>query len=75
MKRGPVQIAHAIGTAFTHVLNALLWGDAKVSFSARTGYAAYRGKVWGKVMAPVINLLLWSRNHCEEQARESGLIP
>jgi len=52
----------------------VLWGDAKQSFSARTGYALYRGKLWARIMAPVINLLLWSRNHCTEQAREAGLI-
>lgn len=75
MKRGPVQIGRALGTAFTRILNAVLWGDAKQSFSARTGYALHRGKRWAKIMAPVINLLLWSRNHCSEQAREGGLIP
>lgn len=75
MKRGPVQIASALGSAFTRVLNTFLWGDAKQSFSARTGYALYRGKLWAKAMAPTINLLLWSRNHCTEQAREAGLVP
>lgn len=75
MKRGPAQVTHALGAAFTRTLNAVLWGDAEQSLSARTGYALYRGKRWAKVVAPLIDGLLFSRNHCTEQAREAGLIP
>ena len=75
MRRGPTQILHALGSAATRLLNALLWGDAHQSFSARTGYALYRGKRWAKIVAPMIDALLFSKNHCTEQAREAGLIP
>lgn len=75
MKRGPVQIVSALGSAFTRTLNAVLWGDANQSLSARTGYALHRGKRWAKIVAPFIDGVLFSRNHCTEQAREAGLIP
>ena len=59
---------------FSHLLNALTGGDARVSFSARVGAAAYRGSVSASVIAALIDALLFSRNHCEEHAREEGLI-
>lgn len=75
MKRGPTQIAHALGSASTRLLNAFAWGSAKQSFSARTGYALYRGKRWAKIVSPIINFILQSRDHCIEQAEEADLIP
>lgn len=75
MKRGPTQIAHALGSASTRLLNAFAWGSARQSFSARTGYALYRGKRWAKVVAPVIDFVLRSHHHCVEQAKEAELVP
>jgi hypothetical protein len=71
MKRGPWQIVVALDL----LLNAILGGSARQTLSARTGYALYRGKRWARVAAPIIDGLLFSRNHCTEQAREAGLIP
>ncbi len=71
MKRGPAQI----GGAMTRLLNALTWGDGRTSFSARCGYALYRGKSWARLVVPVVDVLLQSRMHCVEQAQEAGLVP
>ncbi len=60
--------------ALSHLLNALTGGDARNSFSARTGAAMARGEAWARPVAWVIDRLLWSRNHCLEHAREEGLI-
>lgn len=59
---------------FSHLLNAITGGDARVSFSARTGAAAYRGSKVAKVITALIDALLFSKNHCLEHAREEGLI-
>lgn len=58
----------------SHLLNALTGGDARHSFSARTGAALARGEAWARPVAWTIDRLLWSRNHCLEHAREEGLI-
>lgn len=59
---------------FSHFLNALTGGDPEHSFSARVGRASFNGKVWAALTAGFIDLLLFSRNHCVEHAREEGLI-
>lgn len=63
-----------VGAALSHLLNALLGGNAMNSFSARTGAAAIRGEAWALVCERLINGLLFSRNHCREHAREEGLV-
>ena len=64
-----------LGWAATRLLNALTGGDPKVgSFSARAGLAKHEGKVWGVIAAALVDALLRSHNHCEEQAREDGLL-
>jgi len=70
MKRGPTQW----GLILTQALNALTWGSAQVTFSARSGYAAYRGKRWALwVAVPVIDAV-FGKDHCENQAIAEGLI-
>lgn len=59
---------------FSHFLNAVTGGDPRNSFSARMGMYASRGKGWAKVIAFLIDHLLFSRRHCIEHAREEGLI-
>jgi hypothetical protein len=59
---------------FSHFINALTGGDPDHSFSARIGAAVHRGKAWAAPIAGVIDLVLFSRNHCLEHAREEGLI-
>jgi hypothetical protein len=60
--------------ALTRFLNALWGGDYRNSFSARVGAAAERGSPFAAVLGAVIDTLLFSRNHCREQAIEEGLI-
>lgn len=69
MKRGP----HQVGIAIDELINAFLQGDARHTISARTGYAVYRGKRWGKLLAPMIDAI-FGKGHCEAQARAEGLI-
>lgn len=70
MKRGPRQWALIL----TLALNALTFGSARNSFSARTGYAAYRNKRWALwVAVPVIDGI-FGADHCENQAIAEGLI-
>lgn len=61
-------------SGLSHLLNAILGGDPRVSFSARTGAALVRGAAWAKPTAAVIDGLLFSRNHCLKHAREEDLI-
>lgn len=63
-----------VGAGISHLFNALTGGDARVSFSARVGAAEHRGRKWARVVASIIDGLLFSHNHCEEQAREAELI-
>lgn len=63
-----------VGAGLSHLLNAVMGGHPRHSFSARCGAAAARGKGWAKACAAVIDALLFSRNHCAEKAREEGLI-
>lgn len=58
----------------SHLLNSILLGDPRQSFSARVGAAAYTGERWAEYAEAAINLALFSRNHCREQAHEAGLI-
>lgn len=61
-------------SGWSHFFNALTGGDPAHSFSARVGAAEYRGKSWARPISWLIALLLFSRNHCIEHAREEGLI-
>jgi len=45
------------------------------TISARTGYAAFRGKAWGKLAARLIDALMGSETHCHDAAVSEGLIP
>jgi hypothetical protein len=58
----------------SHLLNAITGGPAKHSFSAWSGFKASRGVEWRRIVCVIVNALLFSRNHCLEQAREEGLI-
>lgn len=44
------------------------------TISARTGYAASRGKPWAKLAQPIINFLMGSSTHCHDAAVSEGLI-
>jgi hypothetical protein len=59
---------------FSHLFNAFMGGLPKHSFSARVGKAEYEGKRWARVVASVIDGLAFDHDHCEEQARDEGLI-
>lgn len=58
----------------SHLLNAVTGGPAKHSFSAWSGFKASCGVGWRRIVCVIVNALLFSRNHCLEQAREEGLI-
>lgn len=69
----------------TPALAALIWLDKLIdafpflsrrwqTLSARTGYAAYRGKAWGRVCAKLIDAL-FGKGHCFGAAVAEGLIP
>ena len=60
--------------ALSHLLNAMTGGDPRNSLSARVGFEAHHCKRWAIRTARLIDGLLWSRNHCNEHAREEGLI-
>lgn len=56
------------------ILGHILFLSLKpITISARVGYAAYRGKAWGKLWAPVIDAVL-GENHCLQAAHNEGLI-
>jgi len=58
----------------SHLLNAVLGGDARHSFSARVGHLAAHDVTWAIRAELIVNAVLFSRDHCAEQAREEGLI-
>ena len=58
----------------SHFVNALSGGTPRVSLSARLGAEAYHGNRLAKVLAFMIDAILFSRNHCLEHAAEEGLI-
>lgn len=66
---------HNLFAGASHLLNAILGGDPMNSYSARVGEAEHRGKRWARVVASMIDALLFDYDHCEEQARIEGLIP
>lgn len=59
-----------------YLFNALLGLDLFAStltgglpgetLSGRAGTAQRQGKLRGRIFAPLINLLMWNRNHCRE---------
>ena len=59
---------------FSHFINALTGGDASVTWSARLGAEAYYGNRVSTVLAEIIDRLLFSPDHCFEQAVEERLI-
>jgi hypothetical protein len=61
-------------SGLSHLLNAVLGGDPRYSFSARVGKAEVDGKPWARIVASIIDALLFNHDHCEEQARLEGLI-
>lgn len=65
---------HNVLAGASHWFNALMGGEPRYSFSARVGAAEHKGKRWAWVVASIIDAALFSNNHCEEQAREEGLI-
>lgn len=71
MKRGPWQILRALD----RLANAVLMGDGDQTLSARAGYAAYRGKRWGRVVSRIIDTLSRDKDHCRKAAAVEGLIP
>lgn len=60
--------------AIDRLANAVLWGDGDQTLSARAGYAAYRGKRWGRVVSRIIDSITLDRDHCLTAAKEEGLI-
>lgn len=60
--------------AVSHLLNAIRGGSARYPLSAAAGEAAEDGERWGLIAEAIIDRLLFSKNHCREQAAEYGLI-
>ena len=51
----------------SQLLNALLGGRPKQSFSGRVGIAAHERKTWGIITARVINgIFFFHPNHCHK---------
>lgn len=73
--RAVVAYLHNVGAAVSHLLNALTGGSARHSFSARVGWRAAYDVAWAIRAELIVNAVLFSRDHCREQAREAGLIP
>lgn len=46
--------------------SALTGGLPDETLSGRAGTAQREGKLKGKLLAPVINLIMWDKNHCQE---------
>ena len=53
-----------LGTAVSQLLNAFLIGNEDESLSSRSWKARERGKVWGRIMVPLIDFF-FGRGHCE----------
>lgn len=62
-----------VGAGFSHLFNAFTGGLPRYSFSARIGKAVHLNKGWAQPFANLIDNLLGD-DHCQEQAREEGLI-
>lgn len=45
--------------------SAILGGIPGETMSGRAGAAQAAGKLRGKILAPLINLIMWNRNHCK----------
>lgn len=63
MKRGPLQIAIALD----QLANAILWGSARQTISARAWFAKQAGKTWGRIAVSLIDRMFGS-SHCQRSA-------
>jgi hypothetical protein len=46
--------------------SAILGGMPGETMSGRAGTAQAQGKLRGKLLAPLINLIMWNKNHCAQ---------
>lgn len=46
--------------------SALTGGIPGETLSGRAGTAQREGKLRGRIFVPIINLIMWNRNHCAE---------
>lgn len=46
--------------------SALTGGIPGETLSGRAGTAQREGRLRGRIFAPIINLIMWDRNHCAE---------
>lgn len=46
--------------------SAITGGIPGETLSGRAGTAQREGKLRGRVFAPIINFIMWNRNHCAE---------
>lgn len=53
--------------------SAVLGGQPDETLSGRAGSAYLEGKLRGKILAPLINLIMWNRNHCVEAVQSDKL--
>ena len=56
------------------VLNTITGGSYRNTFSARTGLASMQGAKWAKITETGINTILFSGNHCHNEAKNEGLL-
>lgn len=58
--------AYNVLLALDLLASAILGGILGETLSGRAGTAYAQGKLRGKIFCPLINLLAWNRNHCQE---------
>lgn len=53
-----------LGESLSQVLNAVIGGDADITFSANCGHWQEEKDWRGKVFGGVVNLIFFDKNHC-----------
>lgn len=75
----PLILRHWSGYCDNVTLAWDLWGSAVTggrsgeTISGRTGSSLLEGKLKGKIFAPVIDLIMWKKNHCIEAVKGDRL--
>ena len=71
------QYINNLGSALSQLLNATLGGNPDITLSARTYIEADNGKLWARVLRPVIDaVFFWDKGHTKNAAirdRENAL--
>lgn len=63
-----VAYLRSVGSALSRLLNALLTGNQLETVSARAGRWQAAGRLKGRILAPIIDLIA-GRGHCERSRR------